>query len=223
MANRGNIISGGELAKICGLSPSAVSRALNGGKLSAAKTGKSRVNIEHPAAKAYIKEAKKLIRGYAAGRKKRGQGSPALTGVEAAPTVTTEQAQAILDELPEEIRAVGELTVYEVVKRHGTDAAFVEFLKAVEKIEKIHKTRLENAATEGTLVNRDLIKRGVIEPIDTAHKKLISDGARAIAQRVAAMVEAGRSVADCEAFVADHIGSFIRGAKLKAVRVLEEM
>jgi hypothetical protein len=214
------IVTGAEFAEMCGLSRSAVSRALNRGKLSPAKAGKSKINTLHPAAKAYIQSAAQIKAGYAAGRKKRGAKSAVEQPDEPA-GVTEEEAKAILDTLPPDIRAVGELTVYQVVAQHGTEAAFVEFLKAVEKIEKIHKVRLENAAEEGKLIDRELVKRGVIEPLDTAHKKLLSDGARSIAQRIVAMAEAGRSVSDCEAFVSEHIGSFIRGAKLKAVRALK--
>jgi hypothetical protein len=208
-----------QFAEMSGLSPGTVSNALNrpGGKLVEAKLGRGRIQIDHPAARAYLESAARLAAGYAAGRKKRGRGSP-NHGKE---PVTTEEVQAILETLPVDIRDVGELTVNEVVKRHGTAAAFVEFLKAVEKIERIHKVKLENALDEGTVVSRDLVQRGVLEPFDLCFQRLLADGARAIATRVADMARAGESNEACEAFVSERLTDFIKGTKATAGRALE--
>ncbi|MCH9712763.1 MAG: hypothetical protein K0U20_09085 [Proteobacteria bacterium] len=126
-----------------------------------------------------------------------------------------------LHEIPEDIKAFADMTLAELIKRFGTDGAFVDWLRAVKSIEDINEKRLKNAVTRGELVSRNLIKVGVIEPFDTAFNKLLTDGAKTIARRVCAMNGAGRSVEDCEDFVADQVSSFIKPAKAKISRTLK--
>ena len=88
-------------------------------------------------------------------------------------------------------------------------------------IEDINEKRLKNAQTKGELVSRELVKLGVIDPIDAAHIKLLTDGAKTIARRVTAMHDAGRPLDDVEKFVKNQITSFIRPIKAKVARALK--
>ena len=90
-------------------------------------------------------------------------------------------------------------------------------------IEEINEKRLKNAATQNELVSRHLIKVGVIEPIETAHIKLLTDGSKTIARRSLAMAGAGRSVEDIERFVSNQITSFIKPIKAKVTRTLKNV
>lgn len=123
-------------------------------------------------------------------------------------------------DIPNDIGAFIDMTLREVIQRFGTDAAFCDWLKATKEIEAIEEKRLKNAQTRGELVSRKLVKIGVIEPIDAAHIKLLTDGAKTIARRSTAMHGAGRTVEDIEKFVSEQMTSFIRPVKSRVAKAL---
>ena len=123
-------------------------------------------------------------------------------------------------EIPTDIKDFADMTLNELIQKFGTDTAFVEWLRATKSIEDINEKRLKNAVTQGELVDRKLIKKGVIEPFDTAFNKLLTDGAKTIARRVSSMANSGRPVVDCEKFVTGQISSFIKPMKAKIARTL---
>ena len=126
-----------------------------------------------------------------------------------------------LHTIPDDIKSFVDMTLREIIHRFGTDTAFLDWLNATKRIEDINEKRLKNAEKRGELVNRNLIKVGVIEPFDTVFNKMLTDGAKTIARRVHAMAGAGRPVEDCEAFIADQLSSFIEPAKAKITRTLK--
>lgn len=125
--------------------------------------------------------------------------------------------------LPENIQHLADWPLRKIVQTFGTSAAFVDWLKATKLIEDIHAARLKNDSTSGELVSRDLVSRGLIEPIETAFVSMLSDGARTIAARSVAMVRAGSDEADIEDLVKDQLSSLIRPAKAKIKRNLGGM
>jgi len=127
----------------------------------------------------------------------------------------------VIHEVPEDIEAFADMTLRELIQRFGTDTAFVDWLKATKEIEYINEKRLKNAQTQGELVSRELVKVGIIEPIDAVHIKLLTDGAKTITRRVTAMHSAERDLDDIEKFVKDQITSFIRPVKAKVKRALK--
>lgn len=127
----------------------------------------------------------------------------------------------IIHEIPEDIQAFVDMTLRELIQRFGTDAAFLDWLKATKSIEDINEKRLKNAATQGDLVSRQLVKVGVIDPINIVFQKLLTDGAKSITVKVTTMTKAGRDLKECEAIVIDQIASFVRPAKIKMVRNLK--
>ena len=126
----------------------------------------------------------------------------------------------VIHDIPEDIKNFADMTLRELIQRFGTDIAFLDWLKAVKEIENINEKRLKNAQTRGELVSITLVKTGVIEHFEIAFNKLLTDGAKTIARRITAMNGAGKSVEDCEAFVADQVSSFIKPAKAKIARAL---
>lgn len=163
------------------------------------------------------------VRGTAAAKEKRKR-TPPPEALAAYARAAEQEGKAAGDdyvfEVPEDIQAFADMTLRELVEKFGTDTRFVDWLKATQTIEAINEKRLKNAVTRGELVNRQLIKVGVIDPIDAAHIKLLTDGAKTIARRASAMTAAGRELEDIEKFVADQIGSFIKPVKSKVVRAL---
>jgi len=127
----------------------------------------------------------------------------------------------VIHDIPEDIRDFADMTLRELIQRFGTDVAFLDWLNATKRIEDINEKRLKNAATQGELVSRTLVKTGIIDPIEGAHLKLLTDGAKTIALRVTAMHSAGLQLPDIENFVSDQISSFIRPMKAKIKRSLK--
>lgn len=126
-------------------------------------------------------------------------------------------------EIPPEIQAFADMPLRELVRRFGSDVRFLEWLKAVEKLEVIEARRLKNAETAGRLVARDLVVKAVIDPFTSAHLRLISDGAKTIAAGAASKARAGAELQELEVYVADVIGSFLKPVKAKVARGLRDV
>jgi len=168
------------------------------------------INSESPAVKQ--PEEKPHVRGVAAKNDKRKKATP-----------ETIDPEAMLLEIPEDITAFADMSLRELVTRFGTDIRFLDWLKSIKMIEDINEKRLKNAVAKGELVSRDLVKLGIIDPIESAHIKLLTDGAKTIARRATAMHSAERSLDDVEKFVKDQITSFIRPIKAKVARTLNQL
>lgn len=164
------------------------------------------------------------VRGTAAAKEKRKRVPPpeALAAYAQAAELngTPNPRDDYVFEVPQDIQAFADMTLRELIEKFGTDTRFVDWLKATQTIEAINEKRLKNAVTRGELVNRNLVKVGVIDPIDSAHIKLLTDGVKTIARRSTAMHDSGRGLDEIEKFVADQISSFIRPVKSKVARAL---
>lgn len=149
-------------------------------------------------------------------------GSEARTHTKKSEALENINHGSTVHDVPDDIENFADMTLREIIQRFGSDYAFLDWLKATKAIEDINEKRLKNAQTRGELVSRDLMKRGVIEPIDSAHIKLLTDGSKTIARRTVAMSGAGQPLEEIEKFVADQITSFIRPIKAKVARALRE-
>jgi hypothetical protein len=103
-----------------------------------------------------------------------------------------ESADKTID-IPADITDFLHMTLKDVVDQFGTSTGFVDWLKATKDIEMINEKRLKNAQTMGELVSRKLVKIGIIDPIESAHIKLMTAGAKTITVRLDAMSKAGRT------------------------------
>ena len=206
-----------EFAEQAGVSRAAVTKACDRA-LAAAVVGKL-IDIDHPDAVAYIrsKQTKKTAPPAKKPSKPRATAKPKTV---VAPEPPEEEEASHFSE-DDEIKDVLHLTLAEIVERHGTSGQFKIWLDAKKTIVDVQTRIVKLAQLEGVLVSRDLIKVGVIDPIDAAHRKLLTDGAKTIARRVTAMNSGGRPLEDCEAFVKDQIASFIRPMKAKISRSLK--
>ncbi len=141
---------------------------------------------------------------------------------------TLQGLNEILDEtvkrkVPEDIRDYHNMRLCEIIEQFGTDIAFCDWLKAAKAIEDIMTARLKNAATKKELVSRKLVQIGVLDQIETAHNKLLTDGAKTIARRIIAMHEGGRRIEDCEIFASNQISSYIKPMRSKIEQALEDV
>lgn len=193
------------------LTVSALQRELKVGYVRAKNIIDAINGIYAPPAQPESENDPNFLRGYGAKNAQMKQAGPA------APV----DAEEMLLAIPEDIRAFADMSLRELVTRFGTDTRFCDWLKATKSIEDINEKRLKNATTEGELVSRQLVKLGIIDPIDAAHIKLLTDGAKTIALRTTTMHSAGRPLDDIEKFVKDQITSFIRPIKAKVARTLK--
>ncbi len=124
--------------------------------------------------------------------------------------------------VPDNIAAYADMTLKQIINQFGTDLRFVDFLKATKEIEIIEEKRLRNAGVRGELVSRELIKKTILDPINSLHTKLLTDGAKTIARRATAMNGSGRDIKEIEEFVADQMTSFIKPVKHKIAKALKD-
>ena len=196
----------------CGVSQPAISKAVRG-PLLLIKVGRF-VDAAHPLAIAY---QKKRVGAPTPVTGKKGRVRPPDPR-KAPPGKMTEGSGV---PIPEDIQSVADLTLRKLIHLHGTNTAFSSWLANLKTLEDISKTQLNNAKAEGLLVTRDLVKKGVLDPINAAHIKMMTDGAKTITRRVTAMYDGGTSLEEIESFVRDQIASFIKPVKAKVRRALK--
>lgn len=151
------------------------------------------------------------LRGHAAARE-RLKSSPVLPP----------DSQPDAPEIPANIEAFADMTLRDLIHRFGTDVRFLDWLKATKEIELIAERRIKNATASGRLITRDLVARGVIDPFNSAHLRLMSDGAKSIAGAVVAKHMAGAESVEIERYVSDVIGSFLKPVKTKVAQALRQ-
>ena len=196
------LVSRSEFSRRAGITPGAVTKACK--KMLAPATVGKRIDANHPAAIAYINNR-----------------TGNTTTVNGWTAHNEAKKLAALEALKNEPFA--DMTLKQVVKKYGTEAAFSDWLKAIKLIEDIKEKRLKNTETIHELVNRDLIRTGVVESFDMVSDKLLTDGAKIIASNVTMMSSAGRSLEDCEYFVADQISNYIKMMKAESLNRLQNV
>jgi len=193
------LVSRSEFARMVGITPGGVTKACK--KVLAPATVGKRIDANHPAAIAYIKN--------------RTGDTTTVNGWNAR---NESKKEAALEALKNESYA--NMTLRVVVKKHGTDVAFSDWLRAVKLIEDISEKRLKNDQMVSELVNRRLVLECLIEPLDVTFGNLLTEGVKIITSHVATMSSAGSTVEDCEKFVAYQISSFIKLMKAESLRML---
>lgn len=124
-------------------------------------------------------------------------------------------------EVDEDIRIALDLTLRQILQTFGSNRSFIDWIKQIKEIEAIHLKRLDAAKKEGKLVSRDKVSRGIIEPFEAAHVRLMTDASRKIADRCIMMCKAGKTRPEIQNFVSKEIGTHIRTAKSKIRRNLK--
>lgn len=123
--------------------------------------------------------------------------------------------------VPSDIVEFLDLTLRDIFKKFGTQEKFYNHLKAVQSIVSINEKILKNAAIEGDLVSRDKVQKGVIDVVNSALLRLMSDGAKNITATAMSKHMAGDSMDTIEKHVSDVIGSFIKPMKSKINNALK--
>ena len=126
-------------------------------------------------------------------------------------------------QIPDNILEYQDLSLRQVLEKFGTATRFTQYLDSVAKIEVIHEKRVKHAAQTGELISRDLVKIGIIEPLNTAHRRLLTDAASTIASEVFEMARAEFSVEQCEIFVKDQTSSILEPMKDAMRKAIEDV
>ena len=214
-----SIMTKAEFARVVGVTKGAITVAVTRGSkaLAAAAVG-DRIDASHPAAIQYIEKHLYRHTGAEPPPHHDTGGLAKNNAMKAGPADTIDPMA--LKQIPEDIRALIDMPLRALVAIFGTDRRFVDWLKAIKDIEEIQGRRLKSAKEEGVLVARRLVEVGVIDPIDTAHRQLMTDGAKTISVRLRAMADAGRTQQECEDFVREQIGSFVKPLKKKMAKAI---
>lgn len=112
------------------------------------------------------------------------------------------------------------MSTNEIVEEFIADHAFILQLRAAKTMEDINEKRIKAAISDKTLISRHAVKAGIIDPLDAALLKLLSDGAKTISIRVAAMRNAGEDITSREKYIADQVLSHKRPFMSKANRTI---
>ncbi len=123
----------------------------------------------------------------------------------------------------ENIEIYLDMTLRELVDKFGTATSFSDWLAATKRIEDVYEKRLKNAKTKGELISRKLVEIGVIDVFNSAHLRLMADGAKTLANGVISKHLTGVEVPEIEAFITDIVGSFIKPVKSKIERSLRNV
>lgn len=220
-------LSRAAFARLAGVNPSTVTRAVRPGHPLEQSVQGKRIDVGHPSTLAWLRErgvteddvVAALVSGSTGKAASRAQAKKPK-GWDAVNAAKKSGGGDTVVQVPDDIAEFLDWPLVELVNKFGTDSRFLDWLKATKEIENVNEKRLKNALTKGQLVHRDLVRRGILEPIDAAHRKLLTDGSKTIARRLASMRDAGAEVEELERFVADQVSSFIKPVKNKTAKVL---
>ncbi len=230
------LLTKAKFATLANVSGAAINKACKPGRgLHKATVGdgrKMRIDPNHPAAKAYLADTKqkKPITVESTPEEEAQEYSELMAAAKlpgAAGAKENKKRASVFNidpaDVPDNMLEFADMSIREVVTKFGTDYRMVDYLRALKEIETIDERRIKSAKFRGELVHRELITKGVLEPIDAAHRKMLTDGAKTIARRSVAMIGAGKDVDELEKFIAEQITSFIKPAKAKIKRALENV
>lgn len=219
-----------QLARLAGVSPSAITKACKG-PLADACVGR-RVDLEHPSVVAYLKskgvvltaptetvgsKAKTPTQPRPRRQAKKASSAGSARSGKEEPAGTSAESIADGDEDPEHFL---DMTLRELVDRFGTKTAFRDWLVARKTIADIREKDLKNDETEGRLISRELVRTHIFGAIDAVNRRLLGDSPKTIARRLYALAKDDAPVEDAEAAVRDMISSNLKKVAADAARVL---
>lgn len=158
-------------------------------------------------------------REYLARKKRSGKHDAAPTEAQVsvpAPRIPTD------DGSPEFIAALTELKLSEIEERFGTRPELEEWLKARKLAEEVREKRLKNDETDGTLIERELVRKHLFAFIEEAFQRLLTDTAKTVTRTLYANAKAGIPVEQSERQVRDIMTKTLEPMKRRAARVLRE-
>lgn len=242
-------VSRAELARLLGISKSAVTQACSK-KLAAAAIG-NRVDLDHDETRALFrahnkpwpkparaptataKTAQQPPRAPTAQRQKRKTPAPPPTeiGPDDVLFEPSPRAEESLSEIVQGLRASGALSEVDlawvserigpVIERFGTERALRDLLVARKDLELIRKSENENEETEGELIYREVVRTQVFGRIEACNRRLLGDLPKSLVARIYALASTDTPPEVAEEVVRDLIGSMLEPMRAQIVRVID--
>lgn len=183
-------------ARHAGVTAMAISKAARRG-LKDACVG-DRIDAAHPAALAYVeqRQAKK----------------PPPKAVSTPDGVVVEAS---------DLANYGELTIRELVERHGTRRELLDWVDALKKIEDTRKAYLANSQTEGELISRELVATHVLGLLEALTRRLLVDLPRTLVSRLYAAARSSEPPETAEGLVREMLSGQIKPAVTAVGRSLK--
>ena len=181
--------------------------------------------------------AEPMLRPMKMEKKPRGPNKPKVYP-ERTPEQVEEDAQIIRDEvlgqmaaqagagigpqidIPDNMQVFADMTLREILRKFGTHTAFADWLKSVKEMEIIEEKRVKVDAARGKLVDRLIVKKGVVDVTDEMCTKILTDGSKTIGARAHMMATGGSDPLEIEEFVRTTLTKFLKPAVDKMVRSL---
>jgi len=201
----GKLISQSEFSRLVNISTAGVAKLVKT-RLVNATVGK-RVDIQHPDAVEYLKS--KLGKGIVT----------ELISVPIEKPPAPPPPEQV--ELPEDIEAVADLTIRQVVEKFGTVTAFGDWLKAMKSIADIKEKHLKNDAALGRVIDKEYVANFMFGAFETSYSQLVNDAPRTICATIVESHEAGESIEVLQQQAQKIISSQIKGVKDKLKKALK--
>lgn len=221
------LLSRSAFARLCGVSPAAVTKACKTGKLTGAMVN-DRIDANHPEAVAYRNTPRDAPnRGShrselppADDASTPDPAPPLAPSLPALPPGTPDFAGEPPAEPGTDIGAYADLTLRELVDKFGTERSFKDWLEALKKIEDIREKRLNNEEYQKSLISRELVKTHVFGSLEAANRRLLTDTPKTLARRLYALAKAGAPIEEAETLIRDNVSSHLDAARAHVVNVL---
>lgn len=224
-----NLITKAALARLAGVSRTAVGKAAKG-PLADAVDGK-KINVAHPlviewlsskgatAPEATAPEAT-VTQATPAKKKTATKKSKKKTAAKSKPATTVSAAATPPNPAPitvggYDIEGLENLTLREIVMRYGSIDGFKRYVESLKSISDFNLRDMKMKAHRGELIQRDLVSGTLIPLIDVAYQRLVSDVPAAITQQIIARIESGGDdmIGDCEKIIRDAISRVLKNTK----------
>lgn len=123
-----------------------------------------------------------------------------------------------------ELDRIKDMQIIDVVRRFGTEDAYLGWLRSLKMIEDLEAAKLKNDKARGSVIDTELVRNHVMTLIDGTYRRFLGDTVKTIARRIMDMTKAGSTIEEIEAAVRDIISSQLKSVKeqsrkkLKAIR-----
>lgn len=208
-------VSRAELAKLAGVSASAITKACKH-QLRRACIG-NRIDLDHEEVQRFL-----AAHGKSAPR---AEPTPPADGRTRRSKTRSGDRQRPAEAKPTEkidVAALAELPLRELLRRFGTETRFRDWLASLKQIEDIREKRLRNDESVGRLIEREYVRKHVVQHIEAGNRRLLSDLPKTIAARVYAAAGGKAPIEDAERIVRELISSQLTPVAAATARALRE-
>ena len=212
-------VSRSEFARFLGVSPAAVTKRCKG-QLGPACVD-DRIDVDHPAAVEYAASKGKVWPPRGARKKSHAKKKAKRAKKAARPAPRKKREPSTEVELADDLREYGEMTLNAIIEKHGTARRWKDLLEARAKIAAIMQRELEMSESRGELIKREKVRTHVYGLVDAALRRLLSDAAKTVAQRLFVSCRAGEPLEEGERIAKEIIASHIRLLKQDVGGVLD--